>query len=508
MKDNIVAGVTDHKCDKYSLLEKALKISLFFETLDHAWEKSGKDKQDFSIVIKSNISMMLRRSDVGTYVDPFLVIHLLRLLIKQGYTRLFVVESQNLYGNWFENRGVVQIAARSGYFGDIDPSTIKDKTSHDIHVLGDGVDALVPIVDLTHDMVEVDMGGKVGRIPLGKTWINADYRVNFAKMKTHFYSYYTLAIKNVYGCLPLQDKVRGYHCKRAVAPWTARLIHKYPVHFSIVDGYLAADGWLGVKMKGIAQKTHTFIAGADILAVDNFGARLMNLKPERSELYRRLAKLTPPKPYTTVGNAVQFKNWKNVLYVMVLFCALIESSANFMDWAGSFATGGYDPCFPHKKKNKGILKRIVFYITMPINALMDLGFFRLRVRRMLFFRRLKKNAARTPMISGSKEILSCLTFFARADICALQKILDNWPKNNSALTKPDFSGHYFIYNSSKTQTLFPARLTTANLAIAEICGHVYKNSLDAKKLSLELTVLLENNTDLFAQDRIYSSCYE
>ena len=39
-----------------------------------------------------------------------------------------------------------------------------------------------------------------------------DFRVSFAKNKTHSYALYTLAIKNIYGALPKEFKLKAYHC--------------------------------------------------------------------------------------------------------------------------------------------------------------------------------------------------------------------------------------------------------------------------------------------------------
>lgn len=33
---------------------------------------------------------------------------------------------------------------------------------------------------------------------MGKAWLDADYRISFAKNKTHVYDYYTLNLKNIY----------------------------------------------------------------------------------------------------------------------------------------------------------------------------------------------------------------------------------------------------------------------------------------------------------------------
>ncbi|MBI9074500.1 MAG: DUF362 domain-containing protein [Desulfatibacillum sp.] len=505
-KNNIVAALTDHETDKYTLLERVLDLSEFFQTIDQAWKNSGKAKENFSVAIKPNISMMLRRNDVGTYTDPFLVVHLCRLLLKRDYTNLCVVESQNLYGNWFKNRSVVQVAARAGYFGDVDPLSLEDEGWYDIPVQGDGIDARVPLIDLTLDTVEGDLGEGIGTILLPKTWIEADFRINFAKMKTHFYSYYTLAIKNIYGCLPLQDKVKSYHCKRAVGPWTARLIEKFPVHFSIIDGFQAADGWLGVKMKAIARKTHTFIAGKDIQAADHFGATLMGLDPEKSIMYTHLAKRIPPKPYSEAGNAKPFNPWSNTLGLLVWLCVLIESNADFMDWCGSLATGGYDPCFPHKSSNVGLLKKILFLITLPVNICIDIGFFRLKARILRFTGRLKSRKEKAPTLINTPYLLSRLPLLSTRDLMAFQSLLENWPQSGGALTKPNFSGHYFILDENPIP--FPARLTPANLALAEICHFIREKGLDPISVSRELGALATFHGDLFAPDTQYARCFQ
>ncbi len=92
----VVVTLTDHQVDKYTLLEKVLELSGFFDVLDDSFRKSNKKKSEFKIVIKPNLSMMLRRPDVGTYTDPFLLVHLLRLILRKGFTNLAVVESGNL----------------------------------------------------------------------------------------------------------------------------------------------------------------------------------------------------------------------------------------------------------------------------------------------------------------------------------------------------------------------------------------------------------------------------
>jgi len=497
---NIVAAVTDHDLDKYSLLEKVLELSGFFETLDAAWKNSHKTKKDFKVVVKPNITMMLRRSDVGTYTDPFLVIHLLRLLLKRGYENLTVVESQNLYGNWFENRGVLQIAARMGYFEESKIASFSGKARADISIKGEGLDAKVPLVDMTFEKTLHDFGPPIGEIPVGKAWIDADFRINFAKMKSHFYSVYTLAIKNIYGCLPHQDKVREYHCKQVVGPWTAQMIKAFPVDFSIVDGYTSADGWLGVKIKAIGIKSHTMIAGEDIMAMDDFGARLMRIDPENSIMFTELKKLMPFRPYQVVGSASWPKSWRNSPYFFTLFSMLIERNAWIMDYSGSLATGGYDPCFPHKKINKGLVKRLLYLLTVPANFLSDLGIARLRIREKLFVGRLKKYAKKIPVIANSEFLLSRLCFLGPEDLQRLLSLLKQGLDSETV-----FNGHYFICGGREYP--FPARLSIANLAVKDILAHIQDQRLDLKALAIELEEIEKLYPKLFGGDQKYSYCY-
>ena len=500
MPESTVAAFTDLGEGKYALLEKALEESGFWQTLEEHRARSGKSGQDFKIAIKPNLSMMLRRADVGTYTDPFLLVHFLRLLALRGFTRLFVVESQNLYGNWFRNHSVVQVGARLGL---VDASLLAsgaDMAQADIRVRGGGVNLTVPLVDLTLDQAPHDFGLPIGTVMLGKTWMDADFRISFAKFKTHFYGYYTLAIKNVYGCLPAQDKVSEYHAKRTVGLWTAWMIRDFPVHFSVVDAYTGADGWLGVKIKAICAKPRTIIAGADILAVDRTGARLMGLDHNKSSLYRNLAALLPEKPFALKGNAGPVAGWRNTLYLFVRFSQIIESWANIMDYAGALSTGGFDPCFVHKKSSKGAFKALLYLLTFPVNCLVDMGIVRLRLREKIFFARARLHGRQAPFWAGSDFLLSRLTFFSHEDVRALAEMLAS-----GFLDKAEHSGHYVFCQGR--EMVFPARLSTANMALMEICGHLEQNRQDPRRLAAELLALEAAAPGLFGKPGAFAFCY-
>jgi len=57
------------------------------------------------------------------------------------------------------------------------------------------------IIDLSEDLEDFQYSGKLGKHYVNREWKNADFRISFAKNKTHVYAYYTLTIKNIYGAL-------------------------------------------------------------------------------------------------------------------------------------------------------------------------------------------------------------------------------------------------------------------------------------------------------------------
>ncbi len=129
--------------------------------------------------------------DPSTYTDPELVEHLVERIREKGFTNIAVAEAQSTLGNYYDNRTVQNMASYLGY----------SATNY-------------RIVDLTLEKEPHDYGGMLGRHFIGPTWRDADFRVSFAKNKTHIFSGYTLTLKNIYGTFPTQDKLKAYHTKR------------------------------------------------------------------------------------------------------------------------------------------------------------------------------------------------------------------------------------------------------------------------------------------------------
>ena len=255
--------------DKLQALTKALEDGLFWQTLEDTRVLSGKTKDRFSIVIKPNFMFAYNKRDHSTYTDPELVEALVRALRDKGYERIAVVEAHSTYGQYFGNRGVLDVAEYLGYAVDGSRG--------------------YRVVDLTREPhVDEHFGPALGYHPVPSTWKGADFRISFAKNKTHCYAFYTLTLKNIYGSLALADKFKEYHCDRGIYATTIEYLRAYPVHFGIIDAWQSADGPFGIFADSDPNPTRTILAGANLVAVDWVGATKMGVDPKISE-YMKLA---------------------------------------------------------------------------------------------------------------------------------------------------------------------------------------------------------------------------
>jgi len=332
-----VAAIRDESGVK--ALEMVLEQTGFWDLIKARLKKSGKTPSEFAIVIKPNFMFAYNIADHSTYTDPKLVQHLVDLLrsgpqtVAGGFTNIVVVEAQSTYGEFFDNRRVREVAKYLGY--DVD-----EKSGY-------------RLVDLTEDTHELQLlGAHLGNHPVPLTWRDADFRISFAKNKTHAYAYYTLTIKNIYGALPLANKFKEYHCDRDIYYTTLEYLKTFPVDYGLVDAYLSADGPFGIFTDSEPNPTKTIIGGEDLVAVDWVGATKMGLDPMISE-YMRLAVEALGKPKITfVGDPNPYWPWLNVPTILSLFTHYgLDSNHYFGNLF--YMTGAYmdETQFKHKSRS-------------------------------------------------------------------------------------------------------------------------------------------------------------
>lgn len=327
--DTVVVETTQKEddSDRFDVLDRVLEDAGFWNTLEERFVTSGKTKKDFLVAVKPNLMMFYSKEDISVITEPGLVEHLITKIAGKGYTNIALVESQNVFGNWFKNREVENVAFHAGY----KPINYR-------------------IVDLTMDVVAHVYPDTLGTYLVGKTWRDADFRISFAKNKTHFSCYYTLTIKNIYGITPEQNKFREYHADREVNSVTIEMIKEFPVHFGIIDGIWSADGLLGIKADFSPHHSKTIIAGSNIIAVDIVGGQKMGIDPVKNS-FVKLAIDTFGMPDINIkGDNSRYKDWKNVGPLVDWFLDHGEEFYGFSNIMGFVSSGMDEKAFPIKIK--------------------------------------------------------------------------------------------------------------------------------------------------------------
>jgi uncharacterized protein (DUF362 family) len=274
--------------DKLHILDDAVKEAGLFRFLEAGLKKSGRKRDEFLIAVKPNFMVLTSAADRSNYTDTEMVIHLLKRFYDLGFRNLFVVESENVLGQWYRNRSVPFVAKVAGYR-----------------------EEFYRIDSITENAVPYKYDGILRDHFVGRTWKEADFRISFAKNKTHPAGTYTLTLKNIFGVTVKQNKYLDYHKHLEWDLCVVDMLDAFPVHFGIVDAFISADGPFGFRGSNRPKKTKTVLAGQNCIAVDWVGAMKMGLNPMRSRLMRKVVDRWGMPSYTTSGNAAPYEGWNN-----------------------------------------------------------------------------------------------------------------------------------------------------------------------------------------------------
>lgn len=120
------------------------------------------------------------------------------------------------------------------------------------------------------------------RLWLPETIASADLLVSMPKLKMHHWVGVTLSMKNLFGIMP-----------GSIYGWPKNVLHVKGIHQSIMDinatlpipRFNIVDGIVGMEgngpIQGTARNSGVLVFGADPVAVDATGARLMGVEPAR-----------------------------------------------------------------------------------------------------------------------------------------------------------------------------------------------------------------------------------
>lgn len=327
---------------KLDLLNRALDEARFEDVLEHVQTRSGKTRDEFLVVVKPNLAMYF--GDPLTITDPELVEHIVDRIHDAGYSRVVVAEAQNSFVRWLENRDVERIAREAGYRFRTPKGRLYD------------------LVDLSRNArvctfrEEFSLCG----VPISETWQKADFRLSFAKNKTHEQYVYTLCLKNLLGAVSAADK--HLHCHTRLKVWDVclEMYRQFPVHFNVIDAYTSSHGNSGAQA-GNPLPTRTIIAGTNTLLVDWAGAIKMGVDPYLSPLHRKaLEEIGLPEDYEIIGDSLPYPGWKNVHPLIAESYFRLEEADRLRNvmWPASFTN---DPArFPWRTWLSRAINRTVF----------------------------------------------------------------------------------------------------------------------------------------------------
>jgi uncharacterized protein (DUF362 family) len=227
----------------------------------------GKAVSDLRVAIKPTFMLGYARRDRSIVTDPELVDELAAVLRELGCADVAAVECANIYDRFYRNRSVPEVAA---YLGFGSPR--------------------YRLVDSSTEQVPHEYFRGMAQYSVGRTWKEADFRISFAKMRSHPVELVYLTVANVEWVGGRCDQFlfldRQAHRETAIM----MLLDEFPPDYALLDGYdLAADGLVGVMGCPRPPSPHRLYASGDALALDRVAARHLGMRDARESSILRAA---------------------------------------------------------------------------------------------------------------------------------------------------------------------------------------------------------------------------
>ena len=292
------------------MLRETLHQSGFWLRLKERTQQAVLRADQLRILIKPDMETFDLNSPTGTDIE--LVEHLIDLLHNEGYTHVAVGSAADGWDRWLENRDVRVLAELAGY--------------HYITPCQRPYDFL----DLSEELVPAEFSreGALSGRSLASAWVDAHFRINFAKNKTHEEFCFALALQNLLSVLPKED--REYLALIRVPPpdLCLEILRKCPPHFNLIDAFASNHGSAGTR-EPHPLETRTLIASADTLLADWAASLKMGIDPYASPVNARsLQEVGLPKDYEIAGSLSPYPGWINVPPL------LVHSVRQRNEWAG------------------------------------------------------------------------------------------------------------------------------------------------------------------------------
>lgn len=293
--------------EKLSLFRGLLEETHLKEQLEERARALDKPLTELRVAIKPAFMLGYHRRDRSMITDRQLLEELAHYMRACGCKDVAVVEGRNIYDQFYGNRSVQEVAR---YF-DISSPHFR-------------------VVDLSDEQIPHAYFRGMGQYTVGRTWKDADFRISFAKMKSHPVELVHLTIGNLEGIGARCDQFLFAERQADRETATMMLLDEFPPHLSMIDAYeQAADGLVGVMGCPRPATPLRFYAGTDALAVDMVAMRHMGMADPRESSTLRAACHWFGDPVNNIkidGPDEPLRNWRSPYYsdisTMLSFVAL------------------------------------------------------------------------------------------------------------------------------------------------------------------------------------------
>ena len=127
------------------------------------------------------------------------------------------------------------------------------------------------------DMIRFNFGEEsaIGIVPVSKVMVEADVIISAATMKTHLLTNVTLAMKNMYGSFPEENKAK-FH-RFGIENVVFEVNKAFTPNLALVDGSVGGEAFGPLSSKPV--NFETIIASNDVVAADSVACQLMGYDP-------------------------------------------------------------------------------------------------------------------------------------------------------------------------------------------------------------------------------------
>ena len=127
------------------------------------------------------------------------------------------------------------------------------------------------------ELVRFDFGedSKIGRVPVSRELVDADVIISVPTLKTHLLTNITIAMKNMYGTFPEEDKSK-YH-RFGIESVIYEVNKAFTPNLVITDGFIGGEGSGPLSCSRVDAKT--IIATNDVVAADAIACKIIGYDP-------------------------------------------------------------------------------------------------------------------------------------------------------------------------------------------------------------------------------------